>query len=173
MLSKKIIAVSLMLLSCRPIAGSAQTSDSVSNNLFSKGIYIENLHLIIPWGASTQEIGQFGNPRIIHTSKKQTLVKWDSVQILNGICANILFENYKCLLCKASNEIFREAFCFIDSIDIGKLKIYFEEYAHTQGNLISYHDNSYYYYWIIDECSVKLGYRKDIGGNLRIQKIKN
>ena len=45
-----------------------------NQTLFSKGIYLENLQIIIPWETNFYEINKYGNPKIIAISKNKTLV---------------------------------------------------------------------------------------------------
>lgn len=149
-------------------------SNTQDHDLFLKGIYLEDLQITIPWGASFYEIEKYGNPKILPEKKKVTIVRWDSVKILNGTNINLRFIKRKCALCKDSAKIF-SVYGSIKNSDVDKLKKYFEDYTHIPGKMIS-GKNQTNYYWTFDDCNIQLGYFKSrwasYGGYLNIQKIK-
>ncbi len=52
---------------------------------FSKGLYIENLQLLIPWGITNEEAWRIGNPAPWNLPDDTTRMKWEGVVILGGL----------------------------------------------------------------------------------------
>ena len=61
------------------------------DQLFLKGIYLENLNMTIPWEINFSDIKQYGNPKLTKDPnfRNCTLIKWDYVKMLNGITLNL------------------------------------------------------------------------------------
>ena len=140
-------------------------------NLFTSGLYIENLSITIPWILSFNELPKFGNPKIISRNKFLVELRWDSVKILNGTDVQI-----SCLVNKKRlNQnllVAPPSFLAIIAVrDIERVKQQFEQYSGKAGkpnNINSKKNKSFY--WFLDNCSINVGWDKNYGGYMVIQR---
>ncbi|MCX6894791.1 MAG: hypothetical protein NTZ16_04685 [Verrucomicrobia bacterium] len=51
----------------------------------SKGLFVENFGLLIPWGVTNEEAWQIGNPTPWNLPDDKTRMKWDKAVILDGM----------------------------------------------------------------------------------------
>lgn len=151
------------------IGGSSPTIDT--NGLFKSGLLLEDKNIIIPWGTSFKTIRDYGNPRITRVTKTVIDVSWDSVRILGGISANVIYTYSKSLLEKESATNVKMFYIDIDSSSLVPLHILLENYTHSPGKHTKYR-TSEYYYWFVDGCNVKLGSFGNKFFYLRIQKVR-
>jgi hypothetical protein len=143
--------------------------NSLKKNLFTKGIYMEDSKLLIPWGVSFIEISKYNSPEITCATKTSTRIRWKSVLILDSTAIDFWCFYFRCFSRKKPTGKFNTMYGSIDSAHINKLKNYFEKYTHIPGELTE-GKNTYYYYWIIDDCNVKLGYDAFYKAHIWIQK---
>jgi hypothetical protein len=135
---------------------------------FLKGIGFEKLETIVPWGTTFDDIGKYGNPQIYCARKTNTKILWDSVYIFDSIKARFWFFYFRCFQKHKPTGKLNTIYGSIDSIHIPKIKMILDEHSKTSATLSNW-KNGYSYYWMIDNCNVRLGYRKNGGAFFDIQ----
>jgi hypothetical protein len=169
---KKIIQVfiffSLLITSCYG-QGVNFINDST---LFSKGIYLENLKILVPWEINFNEIKKYGNPIITEDPKhyRTVQIKWDSVKILTGFKINLYILEPKKFLHK---NVLKRVIVFkglIDSITARELTSFFKQYTKRIG-IFAKKKKVTFTRWIINNCSVIVGEDRSYGYFLAIEKM--
>lgn len=125
-----------------------------------KGISFQRANLTLPWGTTFDEITKYGNPKIFCSTKTNTKVLWDSVYIQDSIKVNFWAFYFRCFEKHKPTHKLNTIYGSIDSVDISKLKTLLENYSNTPASVFK-SKKSFTYGWIIDNCNVKLGYRKN------------
>jgi len=124
------------------------------------GLNFQTANLTVPWGTTFDEIKKYGNPKIFCSTKTNTKILWDSIYILDSIKVSFWTFYSRCFEKHNPKRRLNTIYGSIDSVNIFKLKTILENYSNTPATLFK-SKNSYTYSWIIDNCNVKLGYRKN------------
>jgi len=158
---KKIVSlVVLFLLSSGLSFG--QKGDGISDaQLFSEGIYLENLKILVPWKFNFGEISKYGNPVIVDdpNHRDQNLIKWDSVKILDGIVINLSYNKPKKYFKKNLASKITMMIGSTDSEGIEKLSSFFRKYTGRPGGFIK-DKKVTLTQWTINGHKVYVGYGK-------------
>lgn len=131
-------------------------TDTLNNNLFENGIYLEDLKVLIPWYTDFDSIKLYGNPTVDTITGRSLSVTWDSVKILGGVTITLRSQPYKIFLGKGKYSKLTTLYGTIDERDIGRIKKYLEASTGVPGDN-SKTKNSNVYYWLINNCNVRLG----------------
>jgi hypothetical protein len=134
---------------------------------FAKGVYIRN-SVLLPWGTNFDEIKNY-NPKII-CSNKTTKVSWDSIYIFDSVRVNLWAFFWRCFEKHKPTGRLHSLNGSIDTSDIRKINSFLEKYTDTRPKLTT-HKKRYTYYWQIDDCRVRLDFKKRYGAFLYIQTI--
>ena len=143
-------------------------SDSLDKGIFSKGIYLENLGITIPWELDCDQLKNYKPSGIKVQSKRRNVMTWDSVKILNGILTSINYECSKPIMPKKGYKKIITLTCPITSEDAKKLNIFFNRYSAS--SVVDKRDASNICMWSINDCIVVLASHKKYGHLLNIQK---
>jgi len=149
-----------------------QDTDKVYvNQLFSKGIYLENLNVYIPWKINYSEISKYGNPKINKdpNHRNEILIEWDSVKILNGINISLYNTKPKRVLNSNISQLTGMIRGLTDSLGFQKLKSFFQNYTHHEGKINQ--KNFPFFHWNINDYEVFVGYNKAYEYFLWVDKI--
>ena len=65
--------------------GSRRGAGSIGMVDLSKGLFLENSGLLIPWGVTIEEAWLIGNPKPWNLPDDKTRIKWDKAVILGGM----------------------------------------------------------------------------------------
>jgi hypothetical protein len=143
-----------------------------TNGLFSRGIYLENSNVTIPWKINYSKINIYDNPKVSISPKHYknwVLIKWDSVKIVGGIDINLYCLVPKKIFFKTGNLRMPVIKGNTDSTNLNKLRIFFTTYAHDPGSAIKTRKSNYNF-WMINGFSITLGYFKKLGYYFQIIK---
>ena len=150
-----------------------ELNEMKTDSLFLKGIYIENLNLLIPWGTSFSKIEDYGSPKI-NNEKGEITVVWDSVKILNGVNATLYYFPKKALTTKKySNVGFISG--VVDSINAQAFKQNLEaKFGAPNKTRVIKSKQMTEYIWYINKCYVSIRHWQDYPAiyKLHFQRIK-
>lgn len=95
-------------------------------SLFSDGIYLKNKKILIPWELNYTDFGKIGDPicRQNLKHKNRVYIRWDSIQIFNGISANLIVHVVKKQLCISTQFPVNVFWLEMDSDNLNKLTDY-------------------------------------------------
>ena len=160
---KKLILTFLFLVST--VISLGQETDAVDElkdrQLFLKGIYLENLKILLPWEINFTNFSKIGNPTCAKDPyhRGQIFVQWDSVTILNGIKLNLRVQMLKKVLSEDKSIPVRIYNFTTDSNGAEQLKNYFAKYTGKRGTLL--HGRKFEYTrWIFNDRFVETGLDK-------------
>ena len=142
-----------------------QNPDKIyGNELFFDGIYLEDKDVKIPWETNYTEIDKYGNPKLSQSPnhKEWTLIKWDSVRILNGITLSLQLERPNKIIKKNIVQGTPTIISFIDSTTAEKLILFFKNYTQKNGYVAKSKASSYTR-WTINGRRVFVGLSKRNG----------
>lgn len=122
--------------------------DSVPN--FSRGLYIENSQVIIPWEFNSTDLPNYGHPKVIDKTNKIIEAKWDSVTLFGGIRCKII-STFRKNKSRMKNWSFFTI--LVDEKDIKEIRDYLKTYSKE---LITNSKQGKFYFYYIDSCSIKL-----------------
>lgn len=151
----------------------SQATDTINDNLlFSKGLYLENLKIHIPWEIDFSEINKYGNPLITKDPRhrNQVLIKWDSVKILNNITVSVEINKPKKYLKENTYKKIISISGTADSINIQKLNSFFAKYTNRKGDFMKKR-KVVYTQWKINNCLVYVGWWRMYGYYFWIRKM--
>lgn len=133
----------------------AQEISHSNDTIFSKGIYLDNLKITIPWEINFYETNRYGNPTIEKFSQRYISVKWDSVVVLKNFRITLFIVAPKKFLKKNSLNKFASYRSLIDSTTAKGLISFFANYTGHSGYL-----GKNYIRWTLDNCRIFIGYGK-------------
>ena len=150
-----------------------QTGENTyAGQLFLKGIYLENLDILIPWQINFSEIEKYGHPKFSKdpNHNNQTLIKWDSVRIFNGFILNLETSRPSKFLKRNQLSRITGMRSWIDSSTADKLISFFKQ---TTGYnpVFSKKRKGTFWRWAINGCFVHIYYLKKYGYWLAINRI--
>lgn len=157
------------------IVSFSQSKNSIKDSLFfSKGIYLENLRILIPWKINYSEPNNYGNPTISKKPKRwfSIQVKWDSVRIINNFLVNLYIEAPKGFLSKKKEMRVLGFKALLDSSTASNIISYIKTYTGKKGGRGVKRKNSYTR-WDIDDCRITIGYDRYWGNYLLITNNKS
>jgi hypothetical protein len=120
-----------------------------------KGIYLENLDLLIPWNTPIQQIANFGDPEIRNQPGGRSDVVWKGSKVFGGLTLDLtaIFGTgffYRSKL--------RHIFSYLDSeSSITQLKNYFDHHINSKHKFRQHKDLTFDYSWRSDTCKVVVG----------------
>jgi hypothetical protein len=135
-----------------------------SNQILSKGIYLENLNTLIPWEINFGEIEKYGKPTLLKDPKhsKRMLIRWDSVTIFNNILLNLQTSKPNKLFTTGKTGYFKSFLALIDSSTSQKLISFLKSYTHKEGDRAKTKKHESIQ-WVIKPCFVSVRHDKKIG----------
>jgi len=140
----------------------AQKIDTTNDQqLFEKGIYLENLKILLPWDINFTDFTKIGNPTYTKDPyhRGQIFIKWDSIIILTGIKMNLKVQKLKKVLIEDKSFPINVYNFTTDSNGVKKLEYYFFKYTGKAGTIIK--GRKYQYTrWVINDCFVTTGVDK-------------
>ena len=155
----------ILFLSIQTSFCCGQNSNKVyGNELFLKGIYLEDKDVQIPWDINYTEIDKYAKPKLSKSTnhKNWTLIKWDSVTILNGIILSLQLERPNKIIKTNSVQRTPTIISFIDSATSEKLFFFFKNHTKKNGYAVKSKETSYTR-WIINGRRVFVGLSKKYG----------
>jgi hypothetical protein len=168
---KKYILILNILLNTAICLG--QKTDTINDQqLFAKGIYLENLKILLPWHINFTDLSKIGNPMFTTDTlhRGQINITWDSITILNGIKINLTVKVLKKILVEVKSYPVRVYNFTTDSNGVEKLKNYFAKYTGRQGALLKGRKFKYTR-WVFYNYYVETGLEKS--GRYFLRVIKN
>ena len=160
---KKFILIFFLLLNTVISLGQETdaTDELKDRQLFLKGIYLENLQMLLPWDINFTDFSKIGNPTYAKDPyhRGQIYIQWDSVTILNGIKLNLRVQMLKKVLVEDKSIPLRIYNFTTDSNGAEQLKNYFIKYTGKRGTLL--HGRKFEYTrWIFNDRFVETGLDK-------------
>jgi len=126
-----------------------------TNNRLDKGLYFENLDLLIPWNTSLRAISKFGHPQILRHSKQRTDAIWKDVIIFGGHKLDIKAMFWRTLF---FDRRLRHLYTYLSSLEtVEQLKSHLDNYFGVTHKKKTISDYEFYYEWTVDKCKVKVG----------------
>jgi hypothetical protein len=172
-LPKLLVLLSLAVCSRAQDKVPIGVNEIKTDSLFLKGIYIENLDILIPWGTSFSEIKNYGNPKI-NNIKGEITVEWDSVKIISGVNASLYYFPKKVLTTKNYSKVFFMGGA-VDSINAQLFKQNLEARFGTPNKTrVIKSKKMTEYIWYINKCYVSIRHWQDYPAiyKLHFQRIK-
>jgi len=114
------------------------------------GIYLENLKLNIPWFLEVKDLPKYGNPAIARNSKKRLTVLWDTVTILDGVKAFLIYHSRR--LRNGSYTKLTRIEGGIDTADILRVVNTIENYSKRPCKVRKVRKKFIEYYWRFEDC---------------------
>jgi hypothetical protein len=134
------------------------------SSLFAEGIYIESLHLTVPWDIRENELPKYGNPAVLKKNGHRFTIRWDSVIILHGIKASLVYSIHK-----ESTDVS----VIITPEDGKKLKAYLDSCSGFTGRKLGLSKkDAEGYLWFINGCGAKLIISEKYTSQLLLNKIR-
>ncbi len=125
-----------------------------SLNNIEKGLYLENLEILIPWKTSLDDISLYGNPEIKVLSPQRTDAIWRNASIFGGLTLDLTAMFWETLF---RRNKFYSAHAYIDGDSFTKYKPFLDYHFHQQSRQVNQNSLEYYYKWKMNKCSIKLG----------------
>jgi hypothetical protein len=167
----KLLFSSLILIFSCSVTTYKSYPENKNVNIFNKGLYIENLNITIPWEFALNDLSKYGNSKIISKSKFLSELRWDSVKILNGIKARLSCFVNKISLNQNSLLTPSSFLAIFDERYIKEVTNQFEKYSGRPGKPVKTNKKkNRSFYWFLDNCSINVGWDKNYGGYMRIQR---
>jgi hypothetical protein len=146
------------------------TSAKNGNNLFTEGIYLRDLELLLPWKIDFSKIDSYGKPTITKYAgilKNLYKVQWDSVLFLDRYRINLYINVGRRSLHKGLSSDIIGYYGTFDAMTTQHLIDYFAEYTGRSG-LPSSKKQLHFRRWGIGKFRVTLEYKKNL---LAIERI--
>lgn len=96
------------------------------DSLFASGIYFENLHFFLAWNANLDTVERCGKPLTKKFRKGSLSISWDSVQVMNGITAEVRYLAAKQIFHNRHSGI--QAIVSFDSVNAKKAVTFIKKY---------------------------------------------
>lgn len=133
---------------------------AATHNL-DKGLYFENLDLLIPWKTPLRGISKFGHPQIIRHSEQRTDAIWKDVLIFGGHKLDLTAMFWRTILFERR---LRHVYSYLSSLEkVDLLKSHLDNYFGVTHKKKTVSDFEFYYKWTIAKCKVKVGQGERFG----------
>ena len=119
-----------------------------------KGLPIENLDLIIPWGTPLDKIHNYGQPELIVHSAQRTDAQWKNVKILGGLTLDLTAMFWQTLFGRSK---FDNVYAYIDNDSFVKFKPHLDKFFKQIANSKKKNELEYFYRWTSNKCKITLG----------------
>ncbi len=120
----------------------------------NKGLYLENLNILVPWKTSVDNIVEYGQPEIILQSDQRIDAIWKNVKIFGGLSLDLNAMFWQTFF---GRNKFNNAHAYIDKETFDNFKTHLDSYFGQEGMLIKQNGLEYYFKWAINNCKIKLG----------------
>ena len=135
--------------------------------LLTKGLFLKNKDVLIPWGIPLKDLADIGDPKLIEINKRRTLLIWDSAQILNGFKVEL-----KAFMNQPSKQL-RYLYAQIPVEQFKALQSFLDNYTGTPATIHYMTKHDYYYRWAVDDCNLRLAFDRKNGSHLSIERRLN
>lgn len=124
------------------------------NNNIDKGLYLENLDIVVPWKTTIDNITKYGHPEIIVHSVQRTDALWRNVNIFDGLTLDLTTMFWQTFF---GRNKFNNAHAYIDKETFNKFKPHLDNYFMQESLLIKQNELEYYFKWKTEKCKIRLG----------------
>lgn len=121
------------------------------DSLFSRGLYLNKEHILIPWEITPSSIETMGSAFLAKETKYGVKIKWDSVDIFYGLKVNVsAVQIKKKIISKILIDFFH---CDFNPSDVDSLVSFINISSKAQCT-ITKRKKYTNYHWVINNCGV-------------------